>query len=276
MTTPTGDKRLRLRRDDSCRVCAVRLVAGSEAWWERGTRSVRCTTCPADEVQPPSMAVPDAPVDVGTAGASARREHERRRARDEQRMRDKHPRIGGLVLALQGERRSTRSWAVGAVGEERFGAGLDARVSDRLKVLHDRRIPGTRANIDHLVVTPSGVWVVDPKRYSGRPALRVEGGVLRPRVEKLVVAGRDRTRLVDGVLKQVALVAAVIEGDIPVHGVLCFIDADWPLIGGSFVIRDVDVLWPRRLYPRLAAAGPLDAAAIDGLPRRLAAACPGA
>lgn len=82
--------------------------------------------------------------------------------------------------------------------------------------------------------------------------MKVEGGLLRPRTEKLLVGGRDRTKLVDGVLKQVDRVRAIV-GDIPVTGVLCFIDADWPLIGGAFTTRGVEVLWPKKLYPRLTA-----------------------
>ncbi len=30
-------------------------------------------------------------------------------------------------------------------------------------------------------------------------------------------------------------------------GALCFVEADWPLIGGAFTTRDVHVLWPKRL-----------------------------
>lgn len=33
----------------------------------------------------------------------------------------------------------------------------------------------------------------------------------------------------------------------PVRGALAFVDADWPLIGGDFVVRGVAVLWPKRL-----------------------------
>jgi hypothetical protein len=36
-------------------------------------------------------------------------------------------------------------------------------------------------------------------------------------------------------------------GDVPVRGALCFIDADWPLIGGPFTIRDIDVRSPKRM-----------------------------
>src|SRR5690606_31048059 len=107
-------------------------------------------------------------------------------------------RFGGIAVALSDERQSTRAWSSGAAGEERVGALLDGIASSTIRVLHDRRIPGTRANIDHLVVAPGGIWVVDSKRYKGRPELRVEGGILRPRVEKLVVGGRDKSKLVEG------------------------------------------------------------------------------
>jgi hypothetical protein len=40
-----------------------------------------------------------------------------------------------------------------------------------------------------------------------------------------------------------------------VNAALCFIDADWPLAGGSFAIRGVEVLWPRRLAKLLTEEG---------------------
>lgn len=189
-------------------------------------------------------------VDPGTAGASARREHERRRARREERILAKHPKLGGLILALSDDPQSTTAWDTGALGEERLGQRLNEFASPTLRVLHDRRLPGSRANIDHVAVTPTGVYVIDAKRYvDRRPSLRVEGGILRPRVERLMFGSRDRTKLVDGVLNQVDVVKTFLGADVPVTGVLCFIESDWPLIGGSFTIRGVEVLWPKKLYP---------------------------
>ncbi|WP_325027825.1 nuclease-related domain-containing protein [Janibacter massiliensis] len=112
--------------------------------------------------------------------------------------------------------------------------------------MHDRRIAGTKANVDHIAITAAGIWVIDAKRYKGRPELKIEGGILRARVEKVLVGRRDCTKLVDGVLKQIDLVRDVV-GDIPVTGALCFVEADWPLIGGAFATRGVHALWPKRL-----------------------------
>ena len=239
------EKRMRLRFAGVCRVCGVVLPAKADAIYERSSKTVRCATHSAPvEVEP----ILDVPVAPGTPGASARREFERRKAGRQQRLRAKHPRLGRLLHALSEEPQTTTAWDIGALGEERLGGRLNELSSDRLRVLHDRRIPGTRANIDHLAITPTGVYVIDAKQYAGRPHLKKEGGLLRPRTEKLLVGTRDCTKLVDGVLKQVRVVQGAIDPGIPVRGVLCFVEADWPLILGSFTIQGVGVLWPKRLY----------------------------
>ncbi len=263
---------MRLRYAGTCRLCDATLAARVEAIYERTTKTVRCLDCPpiaTEEITPV-----EEPIDVGTAGASARREFERRQARRQERIRKLHPRIGGLILAVTDNPQTTSAWNTGALGEERLGRRLNELSSDTLRVLHDRRIPGTRANIDHLAVTQTGVYVVDAKRYvDKRPSLRVEGGILRPRTERLMVGSRDQTKLVDGVLKQVDLVQSFVGDAVPVTGVLCFIEADWPLIGGAFTIRGVEVLWPKKLYPRLASDGP-HGHAVAVIHESLAAALP--
>ena len=198
------------------------------------------------------------------AGASAQREYDRRRALDEAKIRETwgDGRIGSIAVALSGERQSTAAWKSGAAGEAEVGRALDAIANEHVVVLHDRRIPRSRANIDHIVITRAGVWVIDAKRYRNkRPRLQVEGGLFRPRTEKLIVGG-DRTRLVDSVLRQVSLVQDVV-GSVSVQGALCFVDADWPLFGGSFTVRGVDVCWPKRLAKRLSALeGAVDVTAV--------------
>ena len=262
MTEGVSDKRMRLRYAGTCRVCGKALPERAEAIYERTSKSTRCVECPASPITAPVDSVGAGPVELpsdepapGVAGGSARREYERRKAKDEERLRAKWGRFGGIAVALSDERQSTAAWEKGAVGEERLGARLDALASADVAVLHDRRIPNSKANIDHIVITPAGVWVIDAKRYRGRPELRVEGGLLRPRVETLLVGRRDCTDLVNGVLKQVELVREVAEG-VPITGVLCFVEADWPLIGGAFTTRGVFVLWPKRLVSLLTQAEP--------------------
>jgi hypothetical protein len=290
------DKRMRLRYAGICRLCGVDLPVGQFAIYERSRKTVRCDGCPG---APPDTqtteadvavhrhvgtgasadAVQQTAIDSGVPGASARREHERRRAKREANVRATHPRIGGLILALQSDPQSTTAWATGAEGEERFGARLNAIASDDVRVLHDRRIPKTRANIDHLVVCPTGVIVIDAKKYKGRPQLRIEGGILRARTETLMVGSRNCTKLVDGVLHQVELVRSTLESQglwasPPVRGMLCFVEADWPLIGGSFTTRGVEALWQRRAIAQIAKPGPLEPEFIAAVHRHLATSFP--
>jgi hypothetical protein len=217
---------------------------------------------------------PDPDIDLGTAGASARREHERRRANRTQRVRDRHPHLGGALLALSNDPSHEKVWARGAAGEERVAASLAKRLSDDVVVLHDRRVPGSRANIDHLAIAPSGVWVIDSKRYKGKVAISKP---LFGRA-KLTIAGRDKTKLVDGLAKQVALVEAVMgkhSPSVPVRGALCFVDADLPLVG-NLSFDGYPLLYPKRLAKRINADGPLTADRVAELAADLAQRFPSA
>ncbi|WP_067144001.1 nuclease-related domain-containing protein [Microtetraspora malaysiensis] len=63
---------------------------------------------------------------------------------------------------------SVTAWRKGAAGER-----ATARLLRRLEragytVLHDRALPASRANVDHLVIGPAGVFVVDSKKWDRR------------------------------------------------------------------------------------------------------------
>lgn len=264
---------MKLRYAGTCRLCGTPLGAGVEAIYERDTKTVRCIECPTADGASEIEALPVA----GTAGASARREYERRRGKREERIRAAHPKLGGLILALSDDPQSTEAWQRGAVGEELMAARL-ADLPDTFRVLHDRRIRGSRANIDHIAIGPSGIWVIDAKRYKGkRPELRVDGGILRPRVESLRIDGRDRGKLVSGVQSQVLRVEAAIDkAAVPVNGVLCFLEADWPLVGGSFTVDGIHVTWPRRLIKRITEQPHDTVLDVDAIHALLAAAFPSA
>lgn len=133
---------------------------------------------------------------------------------------------------------------------------LNGLADQGVGALDDRRIPRSRANIDHIAVGPAGVHVVDAKRYAGkRPERRVEGWLFGSRTERLVVGSRAGTKLVEGVHKQVGIVRAVLDAagldEVRAYGLLGFVEADWPMFGGDFTVDGVDVLWPEKLAERL-------------------------
>lgn len=75
-------------------------------------------------------------------------------------------------------------------------------------------------------------------------------------------------------VNQVDVVRQHLNGDVPIHGVLCFIEADWPLLGGTFTTNGVQALWPKKLYQRLQAQGPLTEQTISEIHRQLGHALP--
>ena len=61
-----------------------------------------------------------------------------------------------------------RTWQRGAHGERRTAHLLDRLTRDGFVVFHDLAVPGnTSANVDHLVIGPTGVFVIDSKQWTG-------------------------------------------------------------------------------------------------------------
>lgn len=262
-------KRIRVRYAGVCSACGAELPVGAAALYDRAAKTMRCLDCPtseivsADAVPTAEAPLPTVPASAAasrtsTAGSSAQREYERRKAKREDAIRSRHPRLGGLILALSDDPQSTTAWAKGAEGERRLGAGLDTLAEAGVVALHDRRIPSTRANIDHLAIAPSGVWVIDAKRYSGQVAKRDVGGWFSTDL-RLYVGRRDCTKLVAGMAKQVAAVRTALGGDwtdVPVRPVLCFVDAEWSWFARPFELDGVVVAWPKATRELLVRAGP--------------------
>jgi hypothetical protein len=269
---PLDTRELRLRRDDTCAACGIAQPRGTTAYWSASTRSVYCAPCVGGAELARSLA--------GTAGAGAAREHTRRQAKNAARVRAQWGRLTPIAQRFIPPKQSTHSWARGAAGEERLAAFLERQLGDEAIVLNDRQIPGSRANIDHVAVAPSGVWVIDAKRYTGTVRRRDVGGLFRTDV-RVFVGGRDQTRLVKKIPEQVAAVSTVLRpipafADVGIRAVLCFTDSDWGFmnLGKPFPIDDVVVTYPGALVDTLRQPERLPPEPLGRLAARLAVDLP--
>jgi hypothetical protein len=82
--------------------------------------------------------------------------------------------LGLAVGALVGWRlrfrpsEQARTWQRGAHGERRTARLLERLTRDGYVVFHDLAVPGnTSANVDQLVIGPTGVFVIDSKQWTG-------------------------------------------------------------------------------------------------------------
>jgi len=145
-----------------------------------------------------TSAVADTGHDFSRAGSSAAAEAER--------------------LAAEREKleKKQRNYEKGAEGERITGQRLST-LSAEFVVLHDLHVPGSRANVDHLVIGPNGVFVVDSKAYTGK--LTAGDGTLwrgkypiRDKIETLTfISGRIAEHL-----------------EVPVASIMCFTEAELP------------------------------------------------
>jgi len=196
-------------------VCGIDLAPKTEAVWDGEVKQATCLVCSGDSDA--------AQASAGVAGGSALAKAEELSSGRVAEARDRWGDHAAVVAARMAESDpSIGSWVKGGAGESRLAAWIEREVGDAVIALHDRVIPGLRGtNIDHLFVAESGVWIVDAKAYKGKVEHRDLGPLWRvdPR---LFVAGRDRTKLIDGLARQLTAVRAALEPDpayeqIPIH-----------------------------------------------------------
>lgn len=145
-------------------------------------------------------------------------------------------------------------WDLGAAAEEETARMLHALHTRGWSILNDRALPGSRANLDHVLVSPCGtaVVVLDTKRWHAqKPTWLVRG--------RVCCGAEDRHGQIEAVAGYAARVARVLGMDA---------GAVWPLlvvhgsriVGGRLEARaerwpgPVHVLGPEWLVSTLAAA----------------------
>jgi hypothetical protein len=212
-----------------------------------------------------------------TAGGSAQAEYDRRAARHAEDLRKRRPRIlaisaamvivalvvaaaisplyGAVVLlldlvlvmsALFTMPNSITAWQIGAAGEIRTARMLETLEADGFRVLHDRKIPGARsANIDHIVIGPPGIYVVETKSYKG--PLQIRGN-------EIFVAGRRKNGWVDEVNREAAAVRTALAEEVaargwPITGIICVHRADLPWFQSE--VQGVRIVSGKDLVKRL-------------------------
>jgi hypothetical protein len=190
-----------LRFGGVCRQCGVEIAKGQTGWHDAELKAVRCTQCGpgaeapvAETLETPSEGFVDP--------------------------------VGGSSALRDGRARRSASFKKGAVGEYLADRYFHENLPVGTPILNDRRIPGTTSNVDHIVVVPSGVWVIDSKLWQGR--IECKPLKLTSLDFHLLVKGKDRTREVEKFYELVIPVAQIVgDKSVPIEAAFCFINGDW-------------------------------------------------
>ena len=165
--------------------------------------------------------------------------------------------------------RAAQNYRAGEEGERRCSELLVQLAPDGFFTLDDRCLPEAKGNLDHLVVGPPGVFIVDSKNWSG--TLAIEGRTLRQN-------GRRRDNAVEAVRSQAAGIAERLEDAglrSDLRPVLCFVGeaqlADRSVLDPVHLVNADDLTPFLRSLPRVLSGADVDtrvAALLRILPRR--------
>ena len=133
---------------------------------------------------------------------------------------------------------------------------LDRELQGLGAVLHGVQLPDTTHSVDHLVIAPSGIWLIETAHLAGRLTHR-SVGTRHETESQMLLDGVDRTALVDsrGVLSAARESIAAMQFGVDVQTATCLIDATWPISAHPFKVGDHWVTWPRALTDKIQSTG---------------------
>jgi hypothetical protein len=188
-----------------------------------------------------------------------RRDHlERRSEARRQKVLRAYPNTGEFLLAMSDEPTAESAFDHGAPWQRWAAELLREEFPQGVFLFHRRRGPGRHDDIDVVAVLPSGVWIIDIRRYAGAHAQ-----VRRARDEQqtrayLSIDDTDASAVLDDLADQAEAVASALENAgwerVETRRILCLIDVEgaWrahKTIGPAYVTKARPML-------RLLASGP--------------------
>ena len=188
-----------------------------------------------------------------------------------------------VVLAastkLKVKKQSTEAWAIGARGELAVAAHLAETMAKGVTVIHDRRVPGTRANIDHIAIGPSGIYVIDAKRTTGRVEVRRSGSGRRRGPTQLWVGGRNKSKFLEGMDWQLNAVMSALQRVpeaqlVHTHPMVVLVGAQWGWFARPLQVRGVWVGRAKEAATVVSRPGPVSPEQIKTITNALANAMP--
>ncbi|WP_158502346.1 nuclease-related domain-containing protein [Vitiosangium sp. GDMCC 1.1324] len=135
------------------------------------------------------------------------------------------------------------AWGRGAAGEERVGGLLEPLREQGWAIEHDVKIGANGANVDHLLIGPPGVFVLNTKYVAGNvwvagPHLQIRGQPTDYLEKAEAEAKRIREKLMSATRRQALWV----------QGLLVFVE---PVLKVKFQPRHVAVVTDATLLPFL-------------------------
>lgn len=204
---------------------------------------------------------PPRPIECGVAGTSNWHGDDRRSTLQERTIKRLGGRgmVGRLVQRLSLTPHATIATARRTFGERRLGNHLDRTLGTFSVILHNRQVGHLSRAIEHIVVSATGVWVIDAKHNVGR--VRRRRSALHPGEHDVVVADHNQTSCAYDMTERVdavrACVASVGFDWVDVHPAVCFTNATWGRFTKPFRTHGAWIASPKTLTETIGEPGAL-------------------
>ena len=215
-------KLISAKRLSTCEICSNDFPIGTQIYWSKARSVIRCL----EDLNATGPKKVD-----GTPGVAARTKFKNKNKKRQEVITQKYGKfLGSVINFLQEDSDEKSNWEKGFEGEEQIGEILNELSQlDEFFVLHDRKIPNSRANIDHIVISNRGVFIIDTKNYSGSISVYEKSNTQKSK-EILYIGRVNQNRLIEGVKNQKLRVEKVLHESnfkIPVFGMLAFYEGNW-------------------------------------------------
>ena len=142
-------------------------------------------------------------------------------------------------------------------------------------ILTNRRGSKPNDHIDFVVVAPSGVWVIDAKRWNGKITFKTTD--FTEKKQTLFVGPRNRTRRIQEIYGNLRPVANLINDvNVPIRAVAVFVEGDWDYkVASEFrkgKLIQYEGVWlspTLTISAKIKLPGPLDAEAVQRIGKLL-------
>lgn len=132
---------------------------------------------------------------------------------------------------------------------DRFAAFLDRHLHASSVVLHARSIPGDAPTADHVVVAPSGIWLVDVLHATGRLQVHTHG-TPRAGATVLRIDGKNMTDSIDRIDWRTESVAGLLAlaglAAVSIRRAVCVTGCEWPRESHGFHVHGTEIVRPER------------------------------
>ncbi len=161
--------------------------------------------------------------------------------------------------------------------DRNLGEHLERELRGLAAVVHDLELVDAPGVVDHLVVAPSGIWLIEQIETTARVARtsRADRNGAGETRTSFTLDGQEAGSLIDrtGSLAAARSTISLMDFGVDIHTATCLVDASWSMSARPINADGHVVTWPRALTDAIQASGLLPIRTAHDIAKSVSAGC---